>query len=258
MKSYLALLAAGIICSAAVLEGQTATGQPTQFPTGLSIQYGQGQYAMRDEYISKERYAGTLPYISANWARFHDKWGYRVQLEMRFSEEINNHNVSADVLQAALQHDYMYPVGRAALFGKVAQVYAGPSFGLYLYMNNQNIAAQGALHTDMSMATLLFLGLNADVVLPLGSRLLVEGSGRTSLLSVGIRTTDPVEEDGAAGGLLTALSGTMVTADLGIRYRIQEKLSVKAAGMVQILSISKWTPLLAVSDNLTLTLSYHL
>jgi hypothetical protein len=258
MKRYLVLLATGIVCSAAVLDAQAPANPPSPFPTGLSVQYGIGQYAMHDEYISKERYAGSLPTISADWARFHDKWGYRVQLEMRFSEKIKNHNVSADVLQATLQHDYIYPVGHLALFGNKTQVYAGPSFGFNLFMNNQNIAAQGALHADMSMAMMLFLGLNADVVIPMGSKLLVEGSGRASLLSIGIRTTDPVEEDGVAGGLLTALSGTMVTADLGIRYRIQEKLSVKAAGMVQILSISKWTPLLAVSDNITLTLSYHL
>ncbi|MFC1483935.1 hypothetical protein ACFL6Q_02660 [Candidatus Neomarinimicrobiota bacterium] len=258
MNRTLILLAACICGSAVFLNGQDPAGPPTPPPTGLSLQYGAGRYAMRDEYISKERYAGTLPTISADWSRFHDKWGYRVRLEMRFSEEIKNHNVSADVLQAALQHDYLYPVGQVGLFGKEAQVYAGPSFGLYLYLNNQNIAAQGALHADMSLAMLLFLGLNTDVVIPLGSRLLVEGSGRASLLSFTVRNTDPVEEDGVAVGLLTILSGTMLTADAGVRYRIQDKLSIKAAGMLQILSISKWTPLLAVSDNITLTLSYHL
>jgi len=86
----------------------------------------------------------------------------------------------------------------------------------------------------------------------------LEGSGRASLLSIGIRSVDVVEEDGVAGGLLTVLSGTITTAELGIRYRILDKLSVKAAGMLQIMSIRKWNPILAVSDNLTLTLSYHL
>lgn len=258
MKRYLVLLAACIGCSAAVLDAQAPAGQQTPLPTGLSIQYGIGQYAMRDEYISKERYSGMLPYLSADWSRFHDKWGYRLKLEFRHSTEIKNHNVSTDVLQAALQHDYMYPIRKAALFGKEAQVYVGPSFGFNLFMNNQNIASQGAFHVDMSLALLLSLGLNSDVVIPMGSKVLLEGSGRVSLLSIGIRSVDVVEEDVVAGGLLTVLSGAIATAELGIRYRILDKLSVKAAGMLQIMSIRKWNPILAVSDNLTLTLSYHL
>ena len=258
MKRTLVLLAVCIGCSAVVLDAQAPAGQPTPPPTGLSIQYGFGQYAMRDEYISRERYAGTLPYISAKWSRFHDTWGYRLKLEFRHSAEITNHSVSTEILQAALLHDYMYPIKKAALFGKEAQVYVGPSFGFNLFMNDQNIASQGALHIDMSLAILLSLGVNTDVVIPIGSKLLVEGSCRTSLLSIGIRTVDVVEESGTAGGLLTVLSGTNAMADLGLRYRIQDRLSVKAAGMLQIMSVTKWNPLLAVSDNLTLTLSYHI
>lgn len=258
MKRYLVLLAACIGCSTAVLDAQAPAGQPTPPPTGLSIQFGFGQYAMRDEYISKERYSGMLPYLSADWSRFHNKWGYRLKLEFRHSTEIKNHSISTEILQGAWQQDYMYPVGRAALFGKEVHVYAGPSMGVYFYLNKPNIAAHAALSVDMSQATLLFLGLNSDVVIPMGSKLLVEGSGRVSLLSIGIRSADVLDEGGVAGGLLTVLSGAFATADLGIRYRILGKLSVKAAGMLQFMSISKWNPLLAVSDNLTLTLSYHL
>lgn len=258
MKHYFVFLVAFICCSAAVLDAQALTGQLIPPSTGLSIQYGFGQYAMRDEYISQERYSGLLPYLSADWSRLHDKWGYRLKLEFRNSSEIKNNNVSTDVLQAALQQDYLYPIKRAALFGKEAQVYAGPSFGFHLFMNDQNIAAQGALHMDMSLAFLLSLGVNSEIVVPMGSKLLVEGSCRTSLLSIGIRTVDVVEESGTAGGLLTLLSGAIATADLGVRYRIQDRLSVRAAGMLQIMSVSKWNPILTVSDNLTMTLSYHI
>jgi len=258
MKRYLVLLAACICCSTAVLDAQAPAGQPTPPPTGLSIQYGFGQYAMRDEYISKERYSGTLPSLSADWSRFHDKWGYRLKLEFRHSSEIKNHSISTEILQAAWLQDYMYSLGRAVLFGKEAHVYLGPSFGIYFFLNNPNIAAQGGLSVDLSQATLLFLGLNSDVVIPMGSKLLVEGSGRVSLLSIGIRSDDVLDGSGVSGGLLTAFSGAIASAELGIRYRILDKLSVKAAGMLQILNISKWNPLLAVSDNLTLTLSYHL
>lgn len=258
MKRNLVLLVACICCSTTVLDAQAPAGQPTPHTTGLSIHYGLGQFAMRDEYISQERYSGTLPYISASWSRFHEKWGHRLKLEFRHSAEITNHSVSTEILQAALLQDYMYPIGQVALFGKQAHMYVGPSFGFNIFMNNQNIAAQAAFHVDMSLAFLLSLGLNSDMVIPLGSKLLLEGSGRANLLSIGIRSVDVVEEDGVAGGLLTVLSGTITTAKLGVRYRIQDKLSVKATGMLQIMSIQKWNTILAVSDNLTLTLSYHL
>jgi len=244
-----------ILILAGVAAGQH---QSTLYPAGLSFQYGLGQYSVRDEYISKERYSGTLPYVSAEWSRFHETWGYRMSFEFRHATDIRNNNVTAEILQAALYRDYIYPVGRKSLLGKDAHLFLGPATGIHMYFNDQKIAAQHALNIDFSTAILFSLGMNAMVIIPFQSNLQLEGSLRLSLLAIGVRSTDVVEEEGSMGGILTVLSGTDPTADCGIRYFIKDKLSLKAAYKLQILSISKWNPLLSVSDNITLSISYHL
>ena len=37
--------------------------RPNPPTSGISIAWGMGRYAVRDEFISTERYSGTLPYI---------------------------------------------------------------------------------------------------------------------------------------------------------------------------------------------------
>jgi len=249
------LLPAFILILAGVASGQS---ESTLYPTGLSIQYGLGQYALRDEYISKEKYSGTLPYVSAEWSRFHETWGYRMIFEFRHATNIRNNNIAAEILQAALYQDYIYPVGRKVLFGKDAHLFLGPTIGIHMYFNDQKIAAQHALNIDFSTATLFSLGMNSMVVIPFQSNLQMEGSLRLSLLSIGMRSADVVEENTITEGILTVLSGTNSTAGIGIRYFIKDRLSLQTAYKLQILRISKWDPLLSASDNITLSISYHL
>jgi len=77
----LALLGAAALLSAENSLGQDSMSHQTLFPSGISIEYGLGRYSVRDEYISKERYSGTLPDFRANWSRFHSKYGYNVVFE---------------------------------------------------------------------------------------------------------------------------------------------------------------------------------
>lgn len=258
MSLRFAPLIAIISCCAGALLAQAPSVQPVLPPTGLTVQYGLGQYALRDEYISKERYSGIMPYVSAEWSRFHGKWGYRLGFEFRQATEISNNNVAAGILHAALYRDYFYPVGRKSLFGNDAYLFLGPATGIHIYMNDQQVAAQGAFNFDNSMATLFSLGINAMAVVPFRAHLQIEGSLRLSLLAMGVRSTDVVEGEGSMGGILTLLSGTDPTAGCGIRYFIDERLSLKTAYRLQILRISKWNPLLCVDDNITLSISVHI
>ena len=240
------------------LPAQAPAAQRVLPPTGFSLQYGLGQYALRDEFISRERYSGLLPRVSVEWARFHGKWGYRMVFEFRRGTDIRNNNVATEILHAALYRDYFYPLGRKSLFGNDAYLFLGPATGIHVYNNDQQIADQGAFDFDHSEATLFSLGLNAMAVVPFRPHLQIEGSLRLSLLAMGVRSIDVVEDEGSTGGILTTLSGTDPTAECGIRYFVKDRLSLKAAYQLQVLHISKWNPLLSVSDNLTISVSYHL
>ena len=90
----------------------------TVFPGGISINYGLGNYSVKDRYISQEKYSGTLSCFSADWKRFHNKNGFRLGLEFRNSSQIKNNNVSADVVQFSLNLDYLYPFTIKKMFSK--------------------------------------------------------------------------------------------------------------------------------------------
>jgi len=43
---------------------QDTINHKTVFPSGIFLGYGQGLYSVKDEYISKEKYSGNLPYYN--------------------------------------------------------------------------------------------------------------------------------------------------------------------------------------------------
>ncbi len=101
----------------------------------------------------------------------------------------------------------------------------------------------------------IFLG-NTDAILQLKPSLQMESSLKISVLSLGLRMVDSEEDDESPAKLLTLISGLNSSFDLGIRHFIFSKISVKLAYRLEIIRISEWEPLLSVSDNVTLGLTY--
>ena len=58
------------------VSGQDSLSYLNVYPAGISFEYGIGNYSVKDEYISKEKYSGTLPYYSFGWIRNHNKYVY--------------------------------------------------------------------------------------------------------------------------------------------------------------------------------------
>ena len=129
--------------------GQDSTNHKILFPKGITIAYGLGNYAVRDEYVSQEKYSGTLPYFRIEWSRFHNKYGFRQKLEYRNSSEINNNNISANVTQFSFYMDYLYPAGKFELFSMPVFTYLGPSANLFFYLNNPGYM-EGSIHLNYS------------------------------------------------------------------------------------------------------------
>lgn len=115
-----------ILPGAANSYGQDSLNHQTIFPRGVTIDYGLGHFSVRDEYNSKEKYSGTLPYFAASWPRFHNKYGFRQKLEFRGSSAIKNYNISTDIIQFSLHRDYLYPVGKFTILSKDIFSYLGP------------------------------------------------------------------------------------------------------------------------------------
>ena len=237
------------------LSGQDTINFKTVFPSGISIEYGIGSYSVKDEYISKEKYSGTLPYYSFGWARRHNKYVYRLEMAYRNSNNINNYNVSTDITQFTFTQGFLYPLKKMLLFKKDLYIWLGPSTEFFFYNNKPNIAVSGFDYAQ-SFAGLLALGFNADVIYPLKRNFQLESSLSLTVLSLGIRMVDTEEDNQSPGKPLTLFSGLNSSFDLGARYYLFNRLSVKLAYKFELTRISAWDSLLSASDNLVIRLTY--
>ena len=78
-----------------------------------------------------------------------------------------------------------------------------------------------------------------------------------SVLSLGFRSVDNEEDDKTPAKLLTLFSGLNSSFDLGIRYYVFDKISIKAGYKFELSRISAWNPLISTSDNLLIGLTYN-
>jgi len=235
--------------------GQDSLNHQSIFPSGITIEYGFGNYSIKDEYISKEKYSGTLPYYSFGWARKHDKYVYRLDISYRNSNNIKNYNVTTDITQFTLNQGFLYPLRNISIFQKDLYLWLGPSTEFLYVYNDQNIAVAGFDYAQ-SFAGLFSLGLNVNGIYPLMHHLQLESSLRLTVLSLGLRMVDSDEDDQSPVKLLTLFSGLNSAFDLGTRYYLFNRLSIKLAYKFELTRISAWEPLLSASDNLIIGLTY--
>lgn len=239
-----------------------AQNADTLLGDGLSLQGGLGHLAIRDDYISKEVYSGTLPYFELIWLRSHDSSAYRLGLEYRGADAIRNHNISTGVTQSALDLDYLYYVGSFSLRGRSAFAYVGPSTELYVYFRKQNIASGGtAFFNAYSFAMFYSLGINSTITLPLRSVYSAEWSGRVNLLSGGMRLIEMENNSGSNESMSkfsTIFAGIRGRSDLLVRADVSEVVMVKMGYRFEICQSSSWNYLLAVSDNVIFVITCHL
>jgi len=244
-----------ILISIGNLAGQDSLNCQSTFPSGITIEYGFGNYSVKDEYISKEKYSGTLPYYSIGWARHHDTYVYRLDMYYSNSNNIKNYNVTTNITQFTLNQGFLYPLKNISLFQKNLYLWLGPSTEFFFFYNDQNIAVAGFDYAQ-SLAGLFSVGLNINGIYPLRHNLQLESSLRLTVLSLGFRMVDNEEDDQSAVKILTLFSGLNSAFDLGARYYLFNRLSVKLAYKFELTRISAWDPLLSASDNLIIGLTY--
>ena len=252
---FYSLLIIIIFIFVAGLQGQDSTNQKTIFPKGISLEYGIGSYAVTDEYTSKEKYSGTLPYYSITWANQHLNYVYHLKIDFGNSSEIKNYNVSADIYQFTLNQGFSYALPKFTMFDNDAYLYLGPSTELFFYYNKQNIAVSGFDYAQ-SFALLISAGVNSQLFYKLWNDLNIEGSFDLNVFSLGFRMVDMEENDESPAKILTLISANNIVLTLGPRYYLLDNLSMKAAYYFHLTRISSWESLLSASDNVLFTLTY--
>ena len=246
-RTAASVLVAVAVCAPAGLPAQDAARHRDVFQRGLTIGTGVGSYAVRDEYLSRERYSGSLPSFRASWSRFHEHAGYRLGFGVRSSSAIRDHSVAAQVTHVSLDLDYLYPAGRPSLLGRSAHLFVGPTAGIFFYLNDQQIASDG-LDLAISFAALVSTGITSDLVVPLNQRLRLAASARLDLLSAALRMVDVVESDESPGRILTPFSGTRASGRVAAQCRLVSGLSLEAGFGWELLRITPWDRLVSASD----------
>lgn len=237
------------------LRGQDTIYQKPIFPEGISFDYGIGSYAVTDEYISKEKYSGSLPNCSIIWANQHSNYVYHLKIDFSNSSEIKNYNVSADIYQFTLNQGFSYALPNFTMFNKDAYLYLGPSAELFFYYNEQNIAVSGFDYAQ-SFALLISAGINSQLFYKLGNDFNIEGYLDFNVFSLGFRMVDMEETDESPAKILTLISANNIIFNIGPRYYLLDNLSVKATYLFHLIRISSWERLLSASDNVVFTLTY--
>ncbi|MDE3058806.1 MAG: hypothetical protein KGJ59_12705 [Bacteroidota bacterium] len=212
--------------------------------------------AVRDEFISDERYAGTVRFVGMGWSKFHETYGFRLQLEYQSASALKNYNVSAMITQYRLGLSYLYPVGGLQLMAKKVAVYLGPTAELFLHYRKQNIANGGDILDVYSFASLFSGGIRSEAVLPISEDLQAQAAVQTSIVSLGGRIVDPLNSSTSFTKLLTLLAGFNADAEIKISYRLTDALVAAADYRFDLTRISAWDFFISADDNFVASLSY--
>ena len=252
---FYSLLAILTFLLAIRLQGQDSTNQKSIYPEGVSMEYGIGSLAVTDEYISDEKYSGSMPYYCIAWAKQHSNYVYHLKINFGNSSEIKNFNVSADIYQFTLNQGFSYDLTKFTMFNNDTYLYLGPTTELFFYYNEQNIAVSGFDYAQ-SFALLISVGINSQLFYKLWDEFNIEGSLDFNVFSLGFRMVDMEENDESPAKILTLISANNILFTLGPRYYLLNNLSVKAAYLFHLTRINTWEPLLSASDNVVFTLTY--
>jgi len=246
--------------------GQDSLSHQTVFPKGISVDYGLGRYSVRDKYISKNKYTGSISSLNVTWSHFNKNRGVRLKFDYRSGSEIKNFNLSADIKEFSFTGTYTYSIGTFNLFSKKVYTYLGPSWGFYLYSRNQYMASH-MMATTLSYAALISLGLNSEFICPIKPKLQAEGSLGLNLLSLGGRLPDLEIEEAEMIKLLPFYSATKGYFHFVLCYRFIRQVSIGIGYQFRLIwfksskeweSEDGWYGLLVANDNLLFRLTWNI
>jgi hypothetical protein len=247
IKYRIGIVLFGFLTSAGNLNGQSGTSDPPVYPGGITLQYGLSSYAVKDHYISQERYDGMFPHYAIAWTRTHNRYAYNLGFAYRQAGDITNYNISTRIVSFNLSQGFLYPLKPVSLFKRDLNLWLGPTAEVFYYENNPDIAVSGFDYTN-SYATLVSLGFRGDGIYPFSDKFRIKSWLKFTLLSLGMRTVDLEEDKEPGTKLLTPFSGLNGSFDLGMCYDLSGWLSVGLSYRFELTRISAWENVLSASN----------
>ncbi len=237
------------------VRGQDDSFITHRFPEGINVGAARGSIALKDRYISGEKYSGNTWTYDVSWARDHEKYIYRLQFQYNSSDRLKNNNARTRVTYFGLNQGFLYPISSGNLFNKPIFIFLGPSADLYYYQNDPVVAIDGFEYVH-SIATVFSVGLNAAFTFPVTPKYHLEAGLSTSILSMVIRSVDDEESDESMAKLLPFFKGLNSSFLFANRYYLLKNLSLSLGYRFQLMQLSPWDPLVYARDEFTFVLTF--
>ena len=256
MRCLIITLIAILLLATTQVYGQDEEPEPFAYPDGITVRGGLSSLAMRDRYISPERYAGILPYYSLGWARTHRSYVYTLDFHFQYSQELENNHVKSDVLIFSLNQGFLYPLKPVHLFRRELALWIGPTADVGYFENNPRIAVSGFDYTN-SYLTMISLGFRGDGIYPLSGKVALESALRLNLLTLGQRTVDSEEDDQPRTRLLYPINGLHLMFELGAEYNLINWLSLGVSYRFELIRATAWDEVLSAANGVFMEMQVH-
>lgn len=164
-----AFLASALILCVLAVQGQEDDPEISIFPAGVHAALVFGKIAVKDKYISNEKYSGPIYSYTVSWSRIHEEYAYRLKFNYGFTDRITNNNASTGITLVLLSQGFLYSLKGKKITGHDLYVWMGPATDFVFFINQPNIAVDGFDYAQSS-AAMLSLGINAKAVYPVSKK----------------------------------------------------------------------------------------
>jgi hypothetical protein len=208
----------------------------------LSAQAGWGYVAVRDEYLSSEKYSTFLPSIGGSWTDFRPTWEYALNVLYQSTKNLKNNNVSAELNQFSIRLDIFFPVGDF--------FWIGPGSEVFVHMRRQHIAGDFKSSATLGMFS---ANINAAARCPLGSSLRAEAKAFASLFSLAGKSSES-NEPSRIFGFPSALR---TAGEIRLRFELSESVSASLGYHFEATRVTAWDYFILGTDQTMVVFSYQ-
>lgn len=256
MRKYILLMFIMIVlCGNAFSYAQDSTSSQYPFEDGLNLQSGIGYLALRDEYISGDKYSSTIPLFALSWSKWHETYGFRLQLESQYTNDLKGPNVSAELAQVRLGLDYLYPFANMEMSSKTVHFFMGPTLEVFEHYQLNQIAGSEFLNSNISLVA---GDLRLEAFCPLTGGLLLLAMAQCTALSMGVHSTNLNEGGSSPIKILTPLKGLDAEWQIGLSWLFAKSFGLSAGYRFDLTRVSAWDYFISADDNFIVSLAYAL
>lgn len=222
--------------------------------TGLIVEFGMGSTAIVDEYISNERYSGSLPYIGIWYGRQNTSKGFLLGFSNQESDQLMNNSIRANFDRVSINFDQYFSLKGFKLAGKEANWYLGPSVEYFEYeLANQFTST----HKSYSELVMLSMGINSLLDWQFANKFSASLFVRSNVIGVNYKDHDESKYPDQDSKFQTLITANNINADLYLQYHPLKRLSVGIKGKAQYTRSTGWDESESFANSLILFVTIH-